>query len=325
MAGSLHEAPLQATSCPVRLDSNSEIASPPIDCPAAARLGFGPKWERARLRAFGTRRTVTLAGSPDRRTPRDRAPQSATRASPSSPRRADLVNILTIFSAAEQRTTTLPITARCPGRSRPVPSQPGRTSGDGLTGAAAATVHAMSIVPERDRQQRVLRGRRLPPAGTKSINATLRWDVAFTLQGSGRSPWRRSSSPTPSSSTRAPPAVTSTTDATPGGRHAGAVQLTTLVAHAVPPDHERPLMAVAVGVQRVCDAERHATTARRRGPPSGDPSRPSASSATTLDPKAALQGGRRSGQGMPAVEPGDDTGDSSKPRVAAAAVCATSH
>ncbi|MBK9726303.1 MAG: hypothetical protein WAW82_08915 [Candidatus Lutibacillus vidarii] len=95
-----------------------------------------------------------------------------------------LVNIPTIFSAAEQRTTTLPITAPVPGQIKAVPSY-SWTFGDGLTGTGSGHPFTPSIVPNEtgNNGYYVVAVYRQP--GTKSITATLRWDVTFTLQGFG--------------------------------------------------------------------------------------------------------------------------------------------
>ena len=95
-----------------------------------------------------------------------------------------LVNIPTIFSAAEQRTTTLPITSPVPGQIKAVPSY-SWTFGDGLTGTGSGHPFTPSIVPNESGNNGyyVVAVYRQP--GTKSITATLRWDVTFTLQGFG--------------------------------------------------------------------------------------------------------------------------------------------
>ena len=125
-----------------------------------------------------------LGGSPDRRTPRDRAPRRPPEHLRPPPGGQTLVNIPTIFSAAEQRTTTLPITSPVPGQIKAVPSY-SWTFGDGLTGAGSGHPFTPSIVPNEtgNNGYYVVAVYRQP--GTKSITATLRWDVTFTLQGFG--------------------------------------------------------------------------------------------------------------------------------------------
>ena len=210
-----------------------------------------------------------LGGSPDRRTPRDRAPRRPPEHLRPTPGGRP--------SSTSRRSSAPPNSAP-----PPCPSPPGaradqggaviqldvrrRTDGD----RQRPPVHA-GIVPNEtgNNGYYVVAVYRQP--GTKSITATLRWDVTFTLQGFGRSPSRRSSSPTPSSSTRAPPAPSSsTTDATsPGASMREAVQLTTPRRYAAQVCRSTwtmsapVLMAVAVAG---CAGPRRRAPLRRRAP-----------------------------------------------------------
>lgn len=183
-AGSAFEALcMRALSCPVKLDpSGTRLASLRVVV-YRRKIGTTDWLETVTVcRYFG--RTVPLAEvqTAARQEIERRVGHPSISVQP--PGGQTLVNIPTIFSAAEQRTTTLPITSPVPGQIKAVPSY-SWTFGDGLTGTGSGHPFTPSIVPNEtgNNGYYVVAVYRQP--GTKSITATLRWDVTFTLQGFG--------------------------------------------------------------------------------------------------------------------------------------------
>lgn len=175
---------MRAISCPVRVDSNGDrLASLRIVVYRRA-IGSTAPWLEAQTACRYYGRTVTLAEVQTAARQEIERHVGHPSISVQPPGGQTLVNIPTIFSAAEQRTTTLPITAPVPGQIKAVPSY-SWTFGDGLTGTGSGHPFTPSIVPNEtgNNGYYVVAVYRQP--GTKSITATLRWDVTFTLQGFG--------------------------------------------------------------------------------------------------------------------------------------------
>ena len=175
---------MRAISCPVRVDSNGDrLASLRIVVYRRA-IGSTAPWLEAQTACRYYGRTVTLAEVQTAARQEIERHVGHPSISVQPPGGQTLVNIPTLFSAAEQRTTTLPITAPVPGQIKAVPSY-SWTFGDGLTGAGSGHPFTPSIVPNEtgNNGYYVVAVYRQP--GTKSITATLRWDVTFTLQGFG--------------------------------------------------------------------------------------------------------------------------------------------
>lgn len=184
-AGSPYEALcMRAISCPVRLDASGDRLASLRVIVLRRPLGSSGPWERGLTACRYYGRTVTLAEVQTAARQEIERHVGHPSISVQPPGGQTLVNIPTIFSAAEQRTTTLPITAPVPGQIKAVPSY-SWTFGDGLTGAGSGHPFTPSIVPNESGNNGyyVVAVYRQP--GTKSITATLRWDVTFTLQGFG--------------------------------------------------------------------------------------------------------------------------------------------
>lgn len=184
-AGSPYEALcMRAISCPVRLDASGDRLASLRVIVLRRPLGSSGPWERGLTACRYYGRTVTLAEVQTAARQEIERHVGHPSISVQPPGGQTLVNIPTIFSAAEQRTTTLPITAPVPGQIKAVPSY-SWTFGDGLTGTGSGHPFTPSIVPNEtgNNGYYVVAVYRQP--GTKSITATLRWDVTFTLQGFG--------------------------------------------------------------------------------------------------------------------------------------------
>ncbi len=175
---------MRAISCPVRLDASGDRLASLRVIVLRRPLGSSGPWERGLTACRYYGRTVTLAEVQTAARQEIERHVGHPSISVQPPGGQTLVNIPTIFSAAEQRTTTLPITAPVPGQIKAVPSY-SWTFGDGLTGAGSGHPFTPSIVPNESGNNGyyVVAVYRQP--GTKSITATLRWDVTFTLQGFG--------------------------------------------------------------------------------------------------------------------------------------------
>lgn len=184
-AGSPYEALcMRAISCPVRLDASGDRLASLRVIVLRRPLGSSGPWERGLTACRYYGRTVTLAEVQTAARQEIERHVGHPSISVQPPGGQTLVNIPTLFSAAEQRTTTLPITAPVPGQIKAVPSY-SWTFGDGLTGTGSGHPFTPSIVPNEtgNNGYYVVAVYRQP--GTKSITATLRWDVTFTLQGFG--------------------------------------------------------------------------------------------------------------------------------------------
>ena len=175
---------MKALSCPVRLDSNGDRLSSLRVVVYRRPIGSTAPWQQAQIACRYYGRTVTLAEVQTAARQEIERHVGHPSISVQPPGGQTLVNIPTIFSAAEQRTTTLPITTPVPGQIKAVPSY-SWTFGDGLTGTGSGHPFTPSIVPNEtgNNGYYVVAVYRQP--GTKSITATLRWDVTFTLQGFG--------------------------------------------------------------------------------------------------------------------------------------------
>ena len=113
---------MRAISCPVRVDSNGDrLASLRIVVYRRA-IGSTAPWLEAQTACRYYGRTVTLAEVQTAARQEIERHVGHPSISVQPPGGQTLVNIPTLFSAAEQRTTTLPITAPVPGQIKAVPS-----------------------------------------------------------------------------------------------------------------------------------------------------------------------------------------------------------